>query len=670
MRSPIVALGLTGLILASIIVRGLFALRHEVARFFPDEYTYASLGRSISEGHYAIRGVTSHFPAFLEPLLTAPIWASFSTTTAFHLIQIENVALMSLACIPVYLLARYLDLSKGYSFACATYSVAIPTLLFASFNLSDPVAYPFALAAVTTGVRSLDRPTTRRQAMFLAFAGLATLARIQYLALPAAYVIAAIVMERRRFVRGHWVVLAPIAPAVLAILAIGTSRAIGFYSYNPVFRLNHNLVHSLGHWFVLHLYMLTIASGVIIVPGAVAGLIGARERASRAFAFMSTALLVLLFIQAASYSATAAGRFRERYVFLLLPLVPIAFGLYLKRGRPFRRLVIAIAVIVAIALARLPLSAYAVPGLSDDSPFLYAVQYLQDKIGIDAASLLVALLATAGAGGAVAVAFRGYGRAAIALTIGIAIVASAGATAFDHGDTSAARRGLARNLAWIDGASNRLVTAVMTPGSDPTTLFSPLYWNRSVQREALLGNAHRTDLFTVLQLQVEKNGNLVGADQGDLLFDTQGTTVVLADAQVLAHQPNFVLWRPDSAPRFRLLIEGRYSDDWLTAHGRLRAWPLRSESTDVRVGFTLVVPPGRTKPVHLKLGQTSFTVRPGAPQKINCRSSRVPLDLRFSTHDSHGDTNFRLLSLKLIDLTVSDLPQSARGPAGSRCSLR
>jgi hypothetical protein len=668
-RSRVVALGLTGLILASITVRGLFALRHEVARFFPDEYTYASLGRSISEGHYAIRGVTSHFPAFLEPLLTAPIWASFSTTTAFHAIQIENVTLVSLGCVPVYLLAHYLGLSRRYAFACAVYSVTIPTLLLASFNLSDPVAYPFALAAVTAGVRSLDRPTTRRQAMFLAFAGLATLARIQYLALPAAYVVAAMLIDRKRFLRTHWVILAPIAPAVLAILGMGTSRALGFYSYNPIFKLNHSLFHSVGHWFVLHLYLLTITSGVIIVPGAVAGLIGVRERAARAFAFMSTALLVLLFIQAASYSATATGRFRERYVFLLLPLVPIAFGLYLKRGRPFRPLVIAIALIVALALARLPLSAYAVPGLSDDSPFLYAVQYLQDKIGIDIASLVVALAATAAAGGAVAVAFRGYGRQAVALTIGVAVLASAGAIAFDHSGSSRTRRGLPRDLTWVDDASNRLVTAVMTPDGDVTALFDPLYWNRSIQREALLGNAHQTDVFTVQQLRVAKNGDLVGADPGDLLFDVQGTTSVLADAKVLAREPNFVLWSPNAAPRFRLLFEGRYSDDWLSATGRLRAWPLHP-TAGTRVSFTLIVPRSRTKPIHMRIGRSRFIVRRGSPQNVECTNQTGPLDLRFSSRDSIADQSFRLLTLKLVDLRVTDLPSVRGGLAGSRCSVR
>jgi hypothetical protein len=190
-----------------------------------------------------------------------------------------------------------------------------------------------------------------------------------------------------------------------------------------------------------------------------------------------------------------------------------------------------------------------------------------------------------------------------------------------------------------------------------------------VQREALLGNAHRTDVFTVLQLRVAKNGDLVGADPGDLLLDVEGTTAVLADAKVLARESTFVLWRPDAAPRFRLLIEGRYSDDWLSARGHLRAWPLRSASTAIRVTFTLIVPVGRQKPVHLKFGRSSFTVREGVPQNVTCQTSAGPLDLRFSTPDSHGDTNFRLLSLKLVDLKISDLARSSGGPPEGRCSV-
>jgi hypothetical protein len=646
-----------------------FAVKHTAARFFPDEYTYASLGRSIGEGHYAIRGATAHFPAFLEPLLTAPAWALFSTTTAYHLIQVENVILMSLACVPAYLLARYLRLSRGYALVCGVYAVAIPSFLFASFTLSDPVGYPFALAAVASGVRALDRPTIRRQALFLAFAGLATFARVQYLAVPAAYVVAAALLDRRRFPRAHWLVLAPIAPAFLAVLAVGPSRALGLYSDNPVFKLNFGVLHTVGHWFLVHLFLLTLSTGVIVVPGAVAGLVRPRGRAERAFAFMAAALAFLLILQASSYSATGIERFRGRYVFLLLPLVPIAFGLYLKRGRPHRPLVIAIAVIVALAVARLPLSGYTGPVLSDDSPFLFAVTFVQLKLGITLSSLLVAALATLGAAAAVAVALVGRGFAAAIVTVGIAVVVSAGAVANDLDTTSTLRSQLPHRLTWVDDASpGRLVTAVLTPGGAPGDLFEPLYWNRSVQRELLLGNAYSGDTWRSAPAPVTAEGRLLGA-QGNLLFDVVGTTVRLADARLLARERGFALWQPNGAARLRLLIEGRYFDEWLGGSGRIRAWPLRPGDA-TRLSFTLLVPANQGKPrIHLTIGRSHLTVERGVPQKVVCVSGGRPLDLAFSSSDVFRDPNLRLLSLKLLDARVDDVPRVRAASHGGACSV-
>ena len=45
-------------------------------------------------------------------------------------------------------------------------------------------------------------------------------------------------------------------------------------------------------------------------------------------------------VEAALYAANGSDRFKERYLFVLLALLPVAFGVYLKRP-PGRRLVAA-----------------------------------------------------------------------------------------------------------------------------------------------------------------------------------------------------------------------------------------------------------------------------------------------------------------------------------------
>jgi hypothetical protein len=322
---------------------------------------------------------------------------------------------------------------------------------------------------------------------------------------------------------------------------------------------------------------------------------------------------------------------------------------------------------VALAVARLPLSAYAVPSFSDDSPFLYSVSYVQGKLGVTSGSLLVALLATIAAAGAVAVAFRGHGLEALAVTIALAIVSSAGAIAYDLSTTSSVRPTLPHNLTWVDDSSQGQVTVVATPYSQARELFDPLYWNGSIIREVLLGNAFASDVFSISKARVTRTGDLLGT-RGDLLFDIQGTSASLADAKILGRATNFVLWHPNAVPRLRLLIEGRYPDHWLSARGRIRVWPLRA-SDGTQVSFRLETPAGGKKAVHLTVGRSHFVVRPSRPQRVICRSAGGPIDLHFSSRDAHSDTSFRLLSLRLVDPAVTDIRKPDRH-ARTECSVQ
>ena len=51
-------------------------------------------------------------------------------------------ALMSLAAVPVFFLCRRLALTDGWALAIAFFTVAVPDLLYASWIVAEPVAYP------------------------------------------------------------------------------------------------------------------------------------------------------------------------------------------------------------------------------------------------------------------------------------------------------------------------------------------------------------------------------------------------------------------------------------------------------------------------------------------------------------------------------------------------
>src|SRR2546423_7005371 len=170
---------------------------------------------------------------------------------------------MSHAANPVSLVARRLVLGQEFGLACAALAVAFPDLLYASFVMADPIAYPLVLGAVYAGVCALELPTRRAQVAFVALAGPATFARVQYVVVPAAFVVAAAVLERRRFLRVHALPLGLLALPVAAAGALGPSRILGYYSGIAHLRVGPG---SILHWAAVDAMMLAYSAGWILVP--------------------------------------------------------------------------------------------------------------------------------------------------------------------------------------------------------------------------------------------------------------------------------------------------------------------------------------------------------------------------------------------------------------------
>ena len=154
---------LAAIVGASFAVRMAVGWLRAAPALFPDEYTYAALGRSIAEsGRPLIRGASPHFPALLQPLVTAPAWLVGDVGLAYRLVQTIGALAMSLAAVPVFMLARRLGLSGRVSLALAALAVLVPDLVYASFVSSEALAYPLVLAAVCAATAALARPTAAR----------------------------------------------------------------------------------------------------------------------------------------------------------------------------------------------------------------------------------------------------------------------------------------------------------------------------------------------------------------------------------------------------------------------------------------------------------------------------------------------------------------------------
>ena len=586
---------LAGIVALSFVVRLAAVLAHAVPLYFPDEYIYGTLARSLAEsGRLAIRGQPAHFPALLEPLLASPFWLFHDPMLAYRLTLGLNALAMSLAAIPVYLLARRLGLGSGLALGAAALAVASPDLLFASFLLADPIAYPLVLTALYLGVRALEKPTGKAQVAFVAVAGLAAFARIQYVVLPIAFLAAALLVERGR-IRRYWPTLVLLALPVVGVLALGTSRVLGYYS---VVGHDHVPAFAALKWAAIDTMMLAYSSGWILVPGAIVGLalalVRPRTRVERAFGALALFLSAGVFVEAAIYAARGSTRYQERYLFALLPLVALAFGLYVKRGWPHRLAVAIVSAAMLVLSVRVPLSGFTAADNKQDSPFLFAVFRLEGLLSVGTGTLLVAI--AAGILSALAVALVGRKHAA-AVAFGLAGVACAlaslGAFVFDRDNASNVRASMPRDLTWIDRTGLKDIALVQTLGAPRGRATEQLFWNENVSRVVLLPGAEATDAFGATPVKVTGDGRMVaGRDPvtGPILFESFAARAEFTGARFVGRGVSLELYRPVGTPRLSLLVAGLYTDGWLAHGGRLTVWPDRSGRTDGTLTLRLWLP--------------------------------------------------------------------------------
>ena len=376
---------LSTITLVAAIVRSFLALGHTTPRLFPDEYIYSSLAQSLAHGSLTIRGEPAHFPAVLEPLLAAPTWMIGNSELAYHLTQFMHVGVMCLATVPIYLISRRVGLTRNAGLVCAALSVAIPGMLFSTYVMAEPIAYPLVLGAVAAAVAALDRPTYANQFAFLALALLATFARVQFVVLIPIFVVAAFVVDGLhplRIARAYRVVAGAIGVAVIAVALAGLGSTLGYY--RTVLDL-HVDPFAITRWIGVDLMLLTYGSGIALVPCALlglgAGLARSAPRGHRAFAAVTIVLAAVLLGQAALYASNGSERFMERYLFYLTPLVPIAFLLGIRRLPYGRWPVVAAAVGFLILTMRVPITGYTVMTGRQDSPLLSGVFRLESGLG-------------------------------------------------------------------------------------------------------------------------------------------------------------------------------------------------------------------------------------------------------------------------------------------------
>lgn len=624
---------LGGLVAVSSAIRTVAAFGHATQVYFPDEYIYSALARSFAEtGKPLIRGHAAHFPSLLEPILAAPFWLPGDPMLAYRLTQVENAFFMSLGAIPVYLLARRLGCGKWLALALGGLALASPDLFFGSFVLAGPVAYPLVLSAVYAAVCVLDRPTRKAQVAFVAFSGLAAFARIQYVVLPVALLAAALVLERgsiRRVVGRLRLSLGIFLGFGAVFAAAGPARALGYYS-----GISKEHIHPLGllHWVGADGMLLAYSAGIVLVPGALIALVLAltrpRERVERAFAAFTIAFGAAVFGEAALYASNGSGRYQERYLMTLVPLLGVAFALYARRRSPGRKVLAGLACGFLLLSASVPLSGYTIGDGKQDSPFLFAVFRLEQVLSAGGGSLLVAAIAAVLCALALGLAFLGRRGIAVGIAATVAVfgaVSFAANTAENANARAIRQEFLPSDRQWVDHARLGRVAMLETPGAPFGRALEQLVWNRSVDSVLLFGPAAPIDDFATTGVRAAADGRLLAGGRPvrrALLVENYAVRMMFRDARPVASGGTFTLWKPSGIPHLDLVAYGLFSDGWLAGQGQMFVWPdaagrvdgtLRLVLTSPRAASRLVLrfqAPGLHRAVALRPGERRVVTLP------------------------------------------------------------
>jgi hypothetical protein len=639
------ALGL--LVSVSTLVRSFASFHKATPSYFPDEYLYAELARSLAEtGRPLVRGADASFPALLQPALTWPFWLLGDVALSYHAVQVFATLAMSLAAVPVYLLARWLDLGKGVSLGCAAFALAIPDFLYASRVLAEPFAYPLLLAAVAAGTIALARGGARRQLVFLVLVALVVLARVQFFVLPLAYVVAVGVVglrERALVSTARRQLLPLVVFGVGLAVSVTQPRLVGQYGAFLDVEVGLGLAERLA----TNAFGLAYAGGWLLVPGAALGLVLAlarpHSRDELAFAALAAPLILGLLGEASAYGDL--GRIQERYFFYALPLFALLFASYAARGWPHRRVHALLAGGALALVAAAPLT-FATAALDKvQSPFLFAAYRLEVALGSPADGAL-ALAASASALLAVAVAcsLRRSGAAvAIALATSFAALSSLGAVVLDLENTTRLRdRYLPDERSWIDRAGLEDVALLHGASSLIGDTYLQLFWNRSATSLLVLPGVDVPDAYSVERVAIARDGTFLSGGTPvvrPLVVDELAGRIELAGAVPVRSAPTHRLWQPTGVPRLSFMAEGYFENGWLGRAGTLRVWPSTASGRLAgRVGFRATPKHATTLIVRGSSGRREYRLVPGAPTTISIPvCGRGPWAVTFTSTESRWD---------------------------------
>jgi hypothetical protein len=382
LRLP-VGVFLAGFVVLSAALHAALALRVQSPWIVPDELIYAELAKSIAGGGLpAIRDEVTFVYGVGYPALIAPAWLLDDVESAYAVAKVLNAALMSLAAIPAYFLARrFVD--ERSALVVAALAVGIPSLLYSGMLLTEVALYPTFLLALLAVTAAVERPTLFTQGAALAVIALAVAIKVVAAVLVVAYVAAVVLFTwletrdraalraRLRPYAATWIALGAVAlGAALAAATSGRSPSAALGAYAVV--VGNVDVLAMPWYAVLHLAELDLYLAVIPFIATVVvlwgGLRAGSDRRTRLFAAVTVPTCTALILVVSAFASTASpggdeypenvARLHERVTFLLAPLFLIGLLLAFTRPTLSRPRLAVLAAVAAALPALIPLDRF------------------------------------------------------------------------------------------------------------------------------------------------------------------------------------------------------------------------------------------------------------------------------------------------------------------------
>ena len=571
-----------------------------------DELLYERLAISIAHGLSPLPRVHGEAIASLNqlyPLVIAPVFANGLVPDAVQHAHVLNAFVMASACIPALLLARRVTESQRIAILVAVLTVSVPWILYASFLLTEVVAYPVFLWAILAVQHATATPRLRNDLLALATVGLAILGRTQFTillaVLPAAIVLHQLAfaggeshrdrlsLAARRAVSQHRALATLYATVVVAAVALAVtgrlSDVLGTYSST----VEGDVVPSgIGRSFLEHTATLAVGLGILPFLLGVAWLLGTlvkpRGREQHAFASVGTLALVGLMLEVTVYDLRfAEGFVYDRYLFYLGPIVLVGFGGLLAEGRRPRLSLLWPTAAVLAGLVLMPVRFLV--NVSLDTPVATINDPLHGLAGSTAGVRAILVAATVLAVALVVWAFQRAGQrplalalAALALTVSVVETGYAFFRLVDAGGMSSRRLidPPHDELAQLDRALGTAADVTMIPSPRVRPLYDETvqlwwdieFWNMSVRHAAVLDGTYTwtPSTFATVPLRFDRETGTAGASPSEYVVSNELDARFRLAGRIVTLDRNVALIRTERPWRADWLSLGLSGDGWST----------------------------------------------------------------------------------------------------------